>query len=361
MRVLRLGLGEGRTIDLHPAVSVVVGLTDAERATLRRGFTAIGAGLDPGAPGLVEAHGLLLDAGQDDLDLLEVGAAPTPAVVTVADVPGGVPADELEVLRRAEGDLLQLAGEGWRTRCTPPTSDPPGHGVVARDPGRAAELRARIARYEARDGEGVRLALDSLRDATHVGRAPDPGGLAAALTRIGLDTAGLGLPGEDLVLLAEDWLDERDREARWAVGAAVELAALEAGTGRADRSDGHPGDRSTHRDAVTRADQARTRLVAAHSPAPSSDDVGAHLVARLAARRPDRLGGVVPLVLDDVLGHLDDHEVSRLLDEVAVRAGPVQVVVVDGHPAAAAWAQAVGVRRAAVVAPAPDADAAAPS
>lgn len=360
MRVLRLELGEGRTVDLHPAVSVVVGLTDAERTTLRRGFTAIGAGLDPGVPGLIEAHGLLLDASQDDLDLLEAGATAAPAVVSTLDVVGVIRPDELEPLRRAERDLLLVAGERWRSRSGPAVSGTNSSVVAARNPERAAELRVRIARHAACDGEGVRVALDALRDATHTGRAPDPDRLAGELAAIGLDTTGLGLPAEDLVRLAEDWLDDRRREADWAVGAAVELAALDTAASRATVGDDRPERlrRETtagHAEAVTRADQVRARLAAAHAPAPCGADVGVHLADRLAAHRPDRLAGAVPLVLDALLRHLDDGEVARLLDDVAGAAGPVQVVIVDDHPAAQAWAEAAGVRRAAVVAPVPDA------
>ena len=358
MRVLRLGLGEGRTVDLHPAVSVVVGLSGAERTALRQGFTAIATGLDPRADGLVEAHGLLLDASQDDLDLLEVRATAAPAVVTTADLPGAGPADEVEALRRAERDLLQVAGEGWRAR-GPSTGPSAARPVVAApDPARAAELRTRIARHEARDAEAVRVALDDLRDATRSGATPDADRLAAALATVGLDATDLGLPADHLVRLAEDWLDERRRESDWVVGAVVELAALEAAPTRPAGDGGRGGHSqdaaSAHAEAVARTDQVRSRLVAAHAPSLGVAELEAHLVARLAAHHPARLAGAVPLVLDGVLAHLDDQDVARVLDRIAGLAGAVQLVVADEHPAARAWAEGVGVRRAAVVTPVAD-------
>src|SRR3546814_6018925 len=65
MRVLRLGLGDARAVDLHPSVSVVTGLTERQHTALRRGFRAIGTGLSPRSAGLVEAHGLLLDRSDE--------------------------------------------------------------------------------------------------------------------------------------------------------------------------------------------------------------------------------------------------------------------------------------------------------
>lgn len=352
MRVLRLGLGDGRSIDLHPAVSVVTGLTDPERRALRREFTAIGAGLAPAPVALVEAHGLLLDATQDDLDLLDVAATAASTVTTAADVPGAVPDGDAERLRTAERDLVRHAAAraGSRRADRGDERDPsPARPDLA---ARAVELRERLARHEQRDPEGVRVALDHARDAERSGRALDEAGMVGALGVVGLDTADLGLPAGELVRMAEDWLAERAREAAWAVGAHVELDGIERGSGPVGTGakDALAAEQ-VHADAVARTDELRSQLVADHAPRPTFHDLETHLLGRLGEHRPDRLAGAVPLLLDGVLAHLDEVEVARLLDRVAAAAGPVQLVVSDEHPAARAWADAAGVHRAAVVTP----------
>lgn len=358
MRVLRLGLGDGRSIDLHPAVSVVTGLTDPERRALRRDFTAIGAGLAPAPAALVEAHGLLLDATQDDLDLLDVAAMAASTVTTAADVPGAVPDGDAERLRTAERDLVRLAAARAGSRRADSGDERDPSSARPDRAARAAELRERLARHEQRDPEGVRVALDHARDAERSGTALDETGMVGALGDVGLDTADLGLPASELVRMAEDWLDEWAREAAWAVGAHVELEGIErgsgpVGTGATGAEDTLPAEQA-HADAVARTDELRSQLVADHAPRPTFHDLETHLLGRLAKHRPDRLAGAVPLLLDGVLAHLDEAEVARLLERVAAAAGPVQLVVSDEHPAARAWADAAGVHRAAVVTPAVD-------
>lgn len=371
MRVLRLGLGDDRAVDLHPAASVVTGLTDDQRTALRRGFTAIGTGLSPSSAGLVEAHGFLLDATQDDLDLLDVPSTPTATVATVAEVPGTIPEDDADRLRTAERDLLLLAADRWRagqdlarTEAARVPDPPTGED-------RARLLRARIARHEARDPEPLRVALDRVRDAGRTWEAPEPTELIEALVGLGLDTADLGLPLDELVRMAEDWLDEHRREADWVVGALVELQGIEDALAAGALPGAPAADldelrlrasraTATHADAVMRADELRSQLVASHAPRPAAAQLQEHLVARLSAHRPARLAGAVPLVLDGVLGHLDDGEATSLLDRVAGLAGSVQLVVVDDHPAASAWAEAAGILRAARVGPVDSAEVPAP-
>ena len=65
-----------------------------------------------------------------------------------------------------------------------------------------------------------------------------------------------------------------------------------------------------------------------------------------------RLAGAVPLLLDGVFQHLTGVDATTVLDRLAGQAGAVQVVVVDDHPAVAAWTHAVGLRRAACIEPA---------
>lgn len=362
MRILRLGVGDERAVDLHPSVSVVTGLTDGQRTALRRGFTAIGTGLSPRSAGLLEAHGLLLDATQDDLDLLGIPATAATTVATVAEVPGAVPADAADQLRIAERDLLLLAVDRWRSHqdlavaeTAPGAPDPP-------DEERAQLLRARIARHQARDPEVLRVALDRDRDAARTGAVLESTALVEALAGLGIDTADLGLARDELVRIAEDWLDERQREADRVVGAQVELRGIEDAR-RAEAAAGSPPPdldelrrrashaTATHAEAVVRADELRSQLVERHTPRPDAAQLREHLVARLVDHRPARLAGAVPLLVDGVLGHLDDADATRLLDRVAGLAGSVQLVVVDEHPAAAAWVEAAGILRAALVGP----------
>ncbi|MFP5579179.1 MAG: hypothetical protein ACLGIZ_13230 [Acidimicrobiia bacterium] len=372
MRVLRLGLGDAGAVDLHPSVSVVTGLTERQHTALRRGFRAIGTGLSPRSAGLVEAHGLLLDTAQDDLDLLEVPATPASTVATAAGVPGAIPEAAAERLRTAERDLLVLAAERWRA-CRGRTAIAEARREVATTTGasgRAAELRARIARHAALDPESVRVALDQARDADRAGVAPAPAGLEAALARVGLDVADLGLPVPELVGLAQDWLEEHHAEGERVVGATVELAGIErSGDGPAtDEDDAALAVRrrasragAAHVEAVVRVDELHAALVARHQPRPDLDALQAHLADRLTHHRPERLAGAVPLVLDGLLGHLDADEVVALLDRTSGLAGAVQLVVVDEHPAAKRWADSVGFRRAAVVSPSSTAEAPPPT
>lgn len=362
MRVLQLGLGEGRTIDLHPGISVVAGLSAGERTALRRGFSSIATGLAPEQPGLVEAHGLLLDASQDDLDLLEVPTTPVLAVATVAEVADDLPAEVVEPVRAAGRDLLLLAGDRWQRAEAARRLEP---AMPARPPdeARVALLRGRIARHAARDAEGVRTALDDVRDRARAGRAPDPGPLATALAAVGLDATDLGLSVEELARIAEDWLDERRREADWVVGAEVELAALErfheegpaeGETGAEASADDAARATRTHALAVVRFDEHQMAVSEAHPVAPDAAAVVAHLLGRLGTHRPARLAGAVPLVLHDVLTHLGSDDVAHVLERAAGLAGAVQLVVVDDNPAARTWATEAGIRRAAAVEPVPD-------
>lgn len=374
MRVLRVQLDDGHLVDLHPAVSVVSGLSDPQRTTLRRAFDAIASGLEPSIPALIEAHGLLLDATQADLDLLEVQGNPVGAVVTGATVDGDLSGDDATRLRTAERDVVLLSSDRWEAcdqlaRAEIAAARPSHGGLRAR----AAALRAGIARHEAVDAERVRAALDEVRDRRRSGAPAWAGDLVEALAGVGIDVDDLGLPVGDLFRIAEDWLEERRIDVGWAVGAGVELAAIEAAlTFPEPQSDGAAHDldaprarasRATaaHAEAIVRLDAVRAELTPQGGARKPAQDLGVRLTARLADHRPSRLAGAVPLLLDGVLGHLDHADVTSLLDRLAGAAGAVQVVVVDEHPAAVAWTRSVGPRRAAHVEPVPRRSAAAPT
>lgn len=376
MRVLRLGLGDGRMLDLHPATSVLVGLSDTDRAALRRALRAIGSGLDPGVPGLLECHGVLVDATQADLDLLDVPLAPAAAVVAAAEVPGAV-ADgaALERLARAERDLLLLAVDRGRACDALARAEAAaGSPTPARLRARAAALRARLQRHAAVADEPVRAALDRVRDRRRAGSPPGVDEVVGALGPVGLDVADLGLPDDEVVRLAEDWLDERRLEAAALVGVEVELRGIETALARAGRDGASepPGaadldalraraGRATaaHAEAIERAEAAATAL-ARDRPAPPAAALERHLLDRLVAHRPARLAGSAPLLVDGAFEHLDDVQASDLLDRVAAVAGSVQLLVLDANPAVARWAQDAGIRRAAVVEATPAAPAPVP-
>jgi hypothetical protein len=79
------------------------------------------------------------------------------------------------------------------------------------------------------------------------------------------------------------------------------------------------------------------------------DEVEWYLLARLAAQRAVSFAGSVPLVLDEALADLADHDVRRVLQRLERMAASVQLVLVSEDPAVALWADDVGVDRAAVV------------
>jgi hypothetical protein len=91
MRLLQLSLDTERDapLELHPLLTVVHGLDDRDRSRLIRSVTAIAKGQDPGLPGLIEAHGIVLDLTGDALAMLDTGADVDPVVRRV-DLPGAV-------------------------------------------------------------------------------------------------------------------------------------------------------------------------------------------------------------------------------------------------------------------------------
>ncbi|HSP04372.1 MAG TPA: hypothetical protein VLR27_12760 [Acidimicrobiales bacterium] len=374
MRVLRVQLDDDHLVDLHPAVSVVSGLSGSQRTTLRRAFDAVGAGLEPPIPALIEAHGLLFDAAQADLDLLDLARHPGRAVAAPATLAASLPEDDAARLRTAERDVLLLSSDRIRA-----VDDLARAEVAAARPtharlrDRAGSLRAGIARHEETRAEPVRTALDDVRDQQRMGGSVQATPVADALGAVGLAVADLGLPAGEVVRIAEDWLEERSVDAAWSVGAEVELRAIEDVLALPeDPSGSHLQDLDARRarasraaaanaEAVDRLDELRTELARRHGIRPTAQELDERLLARLADHRPARLAGAVPLLLDGVFDHLTDVDATTVLDRLAGQAGAVQVVVVDDHPAVAAWTQAVGLRRAACVEPAARPPAAAPT
>jgi hypothetical protein len=374
MRVLRVHLDDEHLVDLHPAVSVVSGLSDPQRTTLRRAFDAIGAGLEPPATALIEAHGLLFDAVQADLDLLDLARHPGSAVAAGATLAASLPEEDATRLRTAERDLLLLSTDRIRAiddlvRAEAAAARP----THARLRARSTALRTRIAAHESRRAEPVRTALDGVRDQERLGAPARATEVAEALGAVGLAVSDLGLLDAEVVRIAEDWLEERSVDAAWVVGADVELRAIDDVLALPEDPYGSPPQDVDERrartsrataanvEAVERLDDLRTELTRRHRTRTTAQELDERLLVRLADHRPARFAGAVPLLLDGIFGHLVDADATAVLDRLAGQAGPVQVVIVDDHPAVAAWTKAVGLRRAANVEPVPQPSATAPT
>ncbi len=74
-----------------------------------------------------------------------------------------------------------------------------------------------------------------------------------------------------------------------------------------------------------------------------------YLLARLAAQRAVSYSGSVPLVIDDALAGQDDELVRSLLDKLERMSETVQIIYLSDEPVVSAWAEGVGIQRAAVV------------
>jgi hypothetical protein len=359
VRVLRVVLDRDHVVDLHPACSVVAGLGGEQVATLRRAVASIAVGLEPGVPGVVEAHGVLLSTAQADLDLLDLGDDPVGAVVTPATL-GPDASDLSEPLRTCEGDVAALAGERhraveeWRVaRAAPDASE--------RDLARAERLRISIRRHEETDVEPLRAALDRVRDL-----GPEAtGALRSRLATFGVDLRphdAVGpLDAAEVRRVAEDWLDEHRYRAAWIVGARVELDGIERRVRPPSAQVGGPLPESAERrlarataalaQALARAEDIREGASAGRSPAPlGSAELEAVLRHRIDRHRRDRLAGNTPLLLDGVLDGIAGDAIGAVLDRLAAHGHGVQLVVVDDRPEVAEWAVGAGRRQATLVA-----------
>jgi hypothetical protein len=116
MRLLQLTLDADQddVFELHPMLTVVRGLDERDRQRLIRVVSAIANGEDPGCPGLVEAHGVVMDLTADSLAMLDTGVDIDPlvrrrelpgAVASLYDEDPAVEADEVGSLDPAEAFL----------------------------------------------------------------------------------------------------------------------------------------------------------------------------------------------------------------------------------------------------------------
>ena len=89
MRLLQLQLNgnDAGSIDFHPMLTVVSGLTPSGRARLVSAFAALPRAGDPGCAGLLESHGVLLDLTPQNLVLLGFTDMELDVLVRVEDIP----------------------------------------------------------------------------------------------------------------------------------------------------------------------------------------------------------------------------------------------------------------------------------
>jgi hypothetical protein len=74
MRLLQLDPdgSEELALDFHPVITIVTGLGRTGRQRLLAAIRALPRGADPGCPGLVEAHGVMLDLREETLKMLDL-------------------------------------------------------------------------------------------------------------------------------------------------------------------------------------------------------------------------------------------------------------------------------------------------
>ncbi|MBK9181181.1 MAG: hypothetical protein IPM45_16770 [Acidimicrobiales bacterium] len=188
-------------VPLHPRVTVVTGLTPAERARLVDALDTLRTTRGAGLGGVVEAHGVLFDLAPVTLDLLDV-PADLDLVVRAGELPGAVDAErdraraalEREVAEavarqeRARG-ALDEAGEARRAAEAAAAAPPPSPGAT----GRAAEAASAAL-------AGLRAQLERCRadraraEASLLGAEPpadDPAAARAALVQAEADVTRL--------------------------------------------------------------------------------------------------------------------------------------------------------------------------
>jgi uncharacterized protein YhaN len=72
-------------------------------------------------------------------------------------------------------------------------------------------------------------------------------------------------------------------------------------------------------------------------------------MARVAGQRGVSYAGSLPLVLDDVLGTLDEIDVVRVLERLERMADTVQVVLLSDQPDVVGWVRRLPPERASLV------------
>jgi hypothetical protein len=206
LRVVELEVG-GERLELHPAVTVVRGLSQRDRAGVVAALSRLPAGDTADASGRLEVHGVLLDLDPSVLAMLDLHAD-LDAAIRPSDLPGPVAANLAAVRIGTEDRTLDEAAgrarEGWaaaaRTRW---------RHVLGND---SADARSDLA---ARHRRRLVVVLERL-----LGTEPTSAALAVEAARL----------ADELVVLdarpAEDRLWRRDDTAPVADAAGVARSRL---------------------------------------------------------------------------------------------------------------------------------------
>lgn len=107
MRLLQLATGPDELLDLHPNLTVVVGLDDATHASLVQAVSGLARAAAP-TEGLLEAHGVLFDLDEALLRVLEIDGHDLDPVVHPGDFPTGPVSVDARELRALEQDFAAL-------------------------------------------------------------------------------------------------------------------------------------------------------------------------------------------------------------------------------------------------------------
>lgn len=188
MRLLQLTTGPGQLIDLHPRVTVVIGLDDGQRETLVDAIASLATGRASGVRGLLEAHGILFDLAEPMLGLLDLHAGDLQPVVRAEDLPARPGADpDRGDLDAQEAALAELVAR-WTA-----AAEVDARAQAALAAATSAVDRAHGAHTEAHHDIGRRLERrDSLtRQVDDAGerRGPLEDAISALRPRVGAATA----------------------------------------------------------------------------------------------------------------------------------------------------------------------------
>lgn len=111
MRLLQLAIGPAEILDLHPHVTVVVGLDEDGRTLLVETVSGLARSQATQARGLLEAHGVLFDLDQTLVGVLEPAADDLDPIVRPGHLPTqpiSVDARELQAREQAFSELLRV-------------------------------------------------------------------------------------------------------------------------------------------------------------------------------------------------------------------------------------------------------------
>lgn len=352
MRLLQLATPSGDTLDLHPRVSVVRGLSPASRDALLstvRGLTS--PETVHAARGLLEAHGVIFDLDPAAIRALDLDGAGIDPVVSGGDLPAETQSVDLRELRAKEREFAAIVAQ------VAEKAEAETQARAAVDRASAALARARAERAEADSDLGSGLTrvealtakLERL-EAERVAAERDVAEAAAALeaaeralAEVEERTAGERHPIEpalarlaELEAALEEARTQSDEDAPGAVEAALareaalveQLEALDRGRGGSSPGEAHGVEADTTASREERAAELERTLLALDVPDTTAvEQALAAVESRLgapgqpsseAAALADEIEAVVAEVADQDVVEIDTAAVDaarRRLDE----------------------------------------------